>query len=101
MRVLAFPVRIEGGAFATVEQGSQRHGLELVQAIIATRIGERTLAPDFGVFDRVGEGVTVSEIVAAVEVCEPDLSVVDVQIRQDGDRQHVTVASKWDDEEII
>jgi hypothetical protein len=45
--------------------------------------------------------VTVSEIVAAVEVCEPDLSVVDVQIRQDGDRQHVTVASKWDDEEII
>lgn len=95
MRVLAFPLRIESGAFSTVEQYSDRQGVQLAQMVVGTRIRERPLAPDFGVFDPVGVGVSESEVRAAVALCEPDLEVVDVAITASGDRQSVTVGVRW------
>ncbi len=98
MRVLGFPLRIESGAFTTVEQGSDRQAQQLAMMIVGTRIRERPLAPDFGTFDEVGVGVSRAEIVAAVDLCEPDLRVVDVALSRDGDRQGVAVTVAWDDE---
>ena len=98
MRVLAFPIRIESGAFSTVEQGSLRDAQQLAVGIVSTRIRERPLAPDFGTFDQIGVGVSEAEIVAAVALCEPDLSVVNVAISRDGDRQDVAVTVAWDEE---
>jgi len=98
-RVLAFPVRIEGGAFATVEQGGSRDAVSLARAIVAIGLRERALAPDFGVMDRIGQGVSASEVVAAVVLCEPDLQVVEVSVSQRGDRQAVNVSVAWQSEE--
>ena len=98
MRVLAHPLRIESGAFATVEQGGDRDAQQLALAIVSTRIRERPLAPDFGTFDQIGVGYSRAEIIAAIELCEPDLTVVDVALGRQGDRQDVRVTVAWDEE---
>lgn len=100
MRVLAFPLRIESGAFSTVEQGSGVQAQQLAQMIVGTILRERELAPDFGVFDPVGVGVSKAEMVAAVDLCEPDLRVTDVSVAQTGGRQDVRVSVVWDEEEV-
>ena len=99
MRVLSFPLRIEGGAFSSVEQGSDRQAQQLAQMIVGTRLRERPLAPDFGIFDPVGVGVSGWEIVAAISLCEPDLQVRDVAISRDGERETAAVTVAWTDEE--
>lgn len=100
MRVLAEPLRIESGAFATVEQGSDRHLQQLAASIVSTRIGERRLAPDVGIIDPAGVGLTSSEVVAALALAEPDVQVTDVTITgPTGGRQSVTVTVAWADDE--
>lgn len=100
MRVLAHPLRLDGsGGFATVPQGSAAHAQQLAVAVVSTLIGERDLAPDFGIFDPVAVGLSWAEVVAAMSICEPDLTVTDVAISQDGDRQDVAVTVAWNTEE--
>lgn len=102
MRVFAHPLRIDNdGAFATVEQGSVRQAQQLAIGIVSTTIGERPLAPDFGIFDPVAVGTSRAEIIAAVDLCEPDLRVVDVAITQDEGRQDVAVTVAWVGEDTI
>ena len=96
MRVLSFPLRVEGGAFSSVEQGSDRQAQQVAMMIVGTRVGERLLGPDFGMFDEVGVGVSRAEVLAAIDLCEPDLQVSDVVIGQAGDRQSVSVTVAWD-----
>ena len=45
MRVLAFPLRIVSGSFATVEQWSPAEASMIAGAVVATVLGERPLAP--------------------------------------------------------
>lgn len=105
MKVFSHPLRLDGsGSIATVDQGSVRHAQELGIAIVSTLIGERPLAPDFGIFDPVAVGTSEAEVRAAVDLCEPDLLVTGVQIARSGDRQRVDVTVAWDtttDEETI
>lgn len=103
MRVFSHPLRIDpDGSFTTVEQGSARQAQQVAIAIVSTSLTERPLAPDFGIFDPVAQGITRAEIAAAVDLCEPDLTVVDVAI--DGpanSRQSVAVTVAWlNDEEL-
>ena len=99
MRVLSFPLRIEGEAFASVEQDSLRQAQQLAQMIVGTRLRERPLAPDFGTFDPVAVGVSKAEMVAAVALCEPDLTVTDVAISRDGDRENAVITVAWTEED--
>lgn len=105
MKVFSHPLRLDGsGSIATVDQGSVRHAQELGIAIVSTFIGERPLAPDFGIFDPVAVGTSEGEIRAAVDLCEPDLTVTGVEITRRGDHQRVDVTVQWDtttDEETI
>ena len=102
MRVFSHPLRLDGdGQMATVEQGSDRHAQQLAIGIVSTFLTERPLAPDFGIFDPVAVGTSRAEIAAAVDLCEPDLRVVDTAIRTTDGRQTVTVTVAWrNDEEI-
>lgn len=96
MRVLAHPFRLDGsGAVATVEQGSLIHAAQLAQAVVATVVGERELAPDFGIPDPTGRGVSVEGIVAAIGICEPDLTVVSVEV-DGGEQQDVSITVAWE-----
>lgn len=97
MRVFAHPVRLDNdGAFATVDQGSLVQAQQLAIGIVSTHLGERPLAPDFGIFDPVAVGTSRAEIVAAVDLCEPDLTVTGVQITQADGHQQVNVTVAWD-----
>ena len=96
MRVLSFPVRVSSdGSLVTVVQGSAQHAAQLASAIVSTFVGERALAPDVGVFDPVGVGVSEPEVVAAVDVADEDLIVTGVAISREGDRQRVDVSVQW------
>ena len=97
MRVFAHPLRIDNdGAVATVEQGSLLQAQQLAIGIVSTFLGERPLAPDFGIFDPVAVGTSTAEVTAAVDLCEPDLKVVDVTITQVDDQQQVQATVAWD-----
>jgi hypothetical protein len=98
LRVFSHPFRLDGnGAVATVEQWSDQQAQQVGLAICATTIGERPLAPLFGISDPVGAGVEYDALAAAVDVCEPDLLLVGADIDgpdTDG-RQTVTVTVAW------
>lgn len=99
MRVFAHPLRLDNaGAIATVDQGSLVQAQQLAIGIVSTFLGERQLAPDFGIFDPVAVGTSRAEIVAAVDLCEPDLTVTGVEIVQVEDTQQVSVTVAWDEE---
>lgn len=52
IRVIAHPFRLTpAGRAATVAQDSDRHHAELIAALAQTELGERPLAPGFGVTD--------------------------------------------------
>jgi hypothetical protein len=99
MRVFAHPLRLDGdGAFATVEQGSDRQAQQLAIGIVSTFLTERPLAPDFGIFDPVAVGTSAAEVTAAIDLCEPDLEVVEVAIADTQDlTQRVAVTVAWTD----
>lgn len=103
VRVFAHPLRLDGdGQIATVEQGSNDQAQQLAIGIVSTFLGERLLAPDFGIFDPVAVGTSTAEVTAAVDLCEPDLTVLGVEVTQTGGRQAVDVTVAWDetDEEL-
>ena len=100
MRLFAHPLRLDNaGAIATVEQGSAVHAQQLTIAIVSTHLGERPLAPDFGVMDPVGVGVSAAEAAAAVALGEPDLEVIGVTVSPTVEsRQPVQVSVRWIEE---
>ena len=101
MRVFAHPLRLDsGGAVATVEQHTTVHAQQLAVGIVSTFVGERPLAPDFGIFDPVAVGTNEAEIVAAVDLGEPDLVVTGVQIGSSEGTQTVDVTVAWDEEAL-
>ena len=96
-RVFAHPFKLDAdGAVATVEQWSANQAQQVGVAIVSTRIGERPLAPLFGITDPIIAGVEYDQIAAAVDLCEPDLELVDATI--DGptnSRQVVALTVAW------
>jgi len=99
MRVLSFPLRIASGGFATVEQWSPAEATMIAGAVVATSLRERPLAPDFGVMDPVGVGVSAAEAAAAVALGEPDLEVIGVTVSPTVEsRQPVQVSVRWIEE---
>lgn len=101
MRLLSHPLRLDAaGQIVTVEQDSDTHAAELATAILSTVAGERALAPDFGIDDMIAAGgYTAGQVGAAVDLCEPDLEVVEVETGRDGDRQDVIVTVAWRDDD--
>ena len=101
MRVLAHPFGFDGdGAVRTVEQWTDGELLQLVRAITSTVVGERPLAPLFGITDPAGREVVPDEIKAAVSVCEPDIRVVGVTSTGPTQQvQHMRVSAVWVDDE--
>lgn len=101
MRVLSHPFRLDAnGSIVTVEQWSPEQASEVAGAVVSTHLGERSMAPLFGIADPVGVGITAAEARAAVELCEPDLRVdAAVTDTDSSGRQTVRVAVAWRDDE--
>lgn len=102
MRVLAFPIRLDGaGSLATVEQWSDAQAQQTGLHIVSTYPGERRLAPLFGLDGLIDDGLTDDEVLAAVDLCEPDLEVTDLAISTQDYRQQVTLTVRWRDDDDL
>lgn len=89
--MLAFPIRLDGnGALATVDDASPQAAQQLARAVIATRPGERPLAPAYGIPDP-SDGVDAGVVKALVSLCEPDIIVTDVRV----EGEQVEVVTEW------
>lgn len=78
---LAQPFRLDAaGSIGVIPQGGARHALEVVRHIIACRVGERPLAPVWGLVDPLSDGVDEADVRAALDLCEPDIAVSGVTI---------------------
>jgi phage baseplate assembly protein W len=99
MRALSHPVRFDSaGAMVTLDDGSDLQAAQLAGAIISTGIGERSLAPEYGLLDPSGAQVSQDLIAAAVSRCEPELSVTAVSVdSMNGDSASVSISVIWDE----
>lgn len=93
MRALSHPLRFDvDGSLATVDEGSARHAGELAGIVASTVMGERSLAPSYGVH----VGMDAAAVAAAVSRCEPELSVVDVRaVVDEFGRSLVAIDVEW------
>lgn len=90
-QILSYPFRVgPAGQIATVEQDTpQAHG-ELIEVLVLTHIGERPLAPGFGVTDPLFSVIEPTEISAGISAYGPDVTVNAVNTTQ-ADSQTVRV----------
>ena len=80
---LAHPFRLDSaGSAAIIPQGGKRHAVEVVRHIVSCRVGERPLAPVWGLADPLADGVDGADIRAAIDLCEPDIVVSGVTLTQ-------------------
>ena len=80
---LAHPFRLDSaGSAAVIPQGGKRHAVEVVRHIVSCRVGERPLAPVWGLADPLADGVDEADIRAAIDLCEPDIVVSGVTLTQ-------------------
>jgi hypothetical protein len=94
---LAHPFRLDSaGAAAIVPQGGKRHALELVRHVVSCRIGERPLAPDWGLADPLADGVDEADVRAAIDLCEPDIVVSGVTLTpRDSTDLDIVIDAAW------
>lgn len=98
MQLLAYPFRLTStGSPATVAQGSDADLSQQVACLLLTRVGERKLAPGFGLNDLNERGISPTEIRAQVTARIPGIRAVDVAVdgtHLDGGQQNITV--QWE-----
>jgi phage baseplate assembly protein W len=72
---IAFPLRIENGQVATVEQDSREEVRQCVLACLSTPLGSRIDAPEYGVVDetftRQSRNPSAEVYLRAIEEAEP------------------------------
>lgn len=93
---LAHPFRLDSaGSAAVIPQSGERHAVEIVRHIVACRIGERPLAPVWGISDPVAGGVDEADIRAAVSRCEPDIVISGVTLTPEGNTLDIVIDAAW------
>lgn len=84
---LAHPFRLDSaGSARTIAQATPAHAVEVVHHVVGCRVGERPLAPLWGIADPLADGVDADDVRSAVDYCEPEvqLTYVDIVTRPDG-----------------
>lgn len=87
MLLLSFPFRLTpAGNVATVEDGTEDAAAEAVAVLALTRKGERTLVPDFGITDPVGQGINLAELTTGlIDFGPDDVTIDDVTVTYPSD----------------
>lgn len=77
--VLAHPVRLlPAGNLATVEAGTTAEHAQSLAILIASRRGERPLAPTYGITDPAFDALDAGELAAVVAVFGPPVTITEV-----------------------
>jgi phage baseplate assembly protein W len=95
-RHLALPLRIVGGRYATVTQGSLADVTQSVRMLVDTRAGERLSIPGYGLADPTFAGLDDAALLDSIAAHEPRADVdITTQRAADGIEQTgVTVRLK-------
>lgn len=95
--MISHPMRLDSaGGVVTVGDHSLAAAAETALHVIACARGERPLAPPYGLTDPVSDGVSAPTIQAALELCEPEISVRTVRATDAGaGRIQVQVDVEW------
>jgi hypothetical protein len=81
VQILSHPFRIGGNAAAAVvDQDSDQARAEQLAVLCLTRVGERPLAPGFGITDPTFDQLDPAEVVAGLAEHGPDVTVIDVHV---------------------
>lgn len=82
-RILSHPFRLApNGSVATVEQVSDAANAEQVAVLVLTNLGERPLAPGFGITDPAFVGVEPTEVLAGLAEYGPPVTIASLELRQ-------------------
>jgi phage baseplate assembly protein W len=93
--IISVPFRLlPNGTVATVDDSSDQGHAEQLGVLVSTKAGERVLVQAFGLTDPVFEGVSGSEITAAVATWGPQVTIDSVKVTYDttGQTQYVNVS---------
>ena len=99
---LAHPFRLTAsGSLATIAEGSAAHAAQLAGHTLSTTVGERPLAPGFGLPDLAGGSVDAGQVAGALAACTPELAVDAITVTQTPDGHvDITVAVDWTQEDL-
>lgn len=90
MRVISHPMRLDSaGAVVTIDDDSPRAAAEVAGHVVSCLVGERPLAPGYGIPDPAS-GVSGEIVAAAITVCEPEVTATAVLITE-ADMRNVLV----------
>lgn len=94
--ILSHPFRVlRNGPIATVEQDSDEGKAEQIAVLVLTHLGERPLAPGFGITDPAFAGVESSEVLAGIQEYGPVVNIVTVDVEWPDDH-HADVLVTFD-----
>ena len=98
MRVIAHPFRLDSsGAVVTIPDETERYAAQLAGVVAATTVGERPLAPTYGMLDPTATPLSLSVIAATINNCEPDVTVTYSSSSLAGTSAQVRLGVTWAD----
>ncbi len=100
MTRLSLPLRLQGGRFVSIPQGSPQALAESVALLVETRPGERRSVPQYGMPDPLFSGVDPVVLRGVVQVWEPDATPSEITRAMSGTTQIVTVELDPADEDF-
>ena len=84
------------GAVVTVDDYSPRAAAELAGHVVSCLLGERSLAPLYGMPEPVLGQIAEEQVAAAVAVCEPEVTVTSAGVADAGEsRVRIQVDVEW------
>lgn len=89
--LLAYPVRLVGNSYATVDDGSEECFAQELAILVQTLPGERQLAPEYGIDDPAFEGFSRAELEAKIEDYGPPVRILSYTATSSDKRQDVSI----------
>lgn len=89
--LLAYPVRLAGSSYATVEDGSEECFAQELAILVQTHPGERHLAPEYGISDPAFVGFSRAELELKIMQFGPPVRIVDYKAEQGSGKQDVRI----------
>lgn len=96
--LLAYPMRLDGTSFATVEDGTEDQYAQMLAMMISTDTEERQLAPEYGIGDPTFGQFSRAELEAKIADFGPPVVIDEFEVVQrPGDKVQVNFTFYTDD----
>lgn len=96
MKLLAYPVRLVGTIFATVEDGTEECYAQELAILVQTQPGERQLCPEYGLQDPAFAGFSKAELELKIGDYGPPVIITSYEAIKSDKRQDVRIEFEVD-----